>query len=116
MRILFMTALYQPYVTGGAERSVEQLAKELIRLGHDVGVVTLSPDVPSEDVIEGVSVFRIPHGNPFWTLDVDQQPRFKRSWSKLSQAWNKTVAATTEAYERICAAKNLNNQEDAVHS
>lgn len=59
MHILQLTDFYHP-VIGGTERHVATLAKELIRIGHSVVVVTLrSGDLPEEETIDGARVIRI---------------------------------------------------------
>lgn len=41
MRVLIVNTLYYPYKIGGAEVSVQLLAEELTRKGHQVRVVCL---------------------------------------------------------------------------
>lgn len=71
MNILFVSPCYKPYL-GGTERIVEQLSAEFLHLGagNRVGVLTTkidfqnepareNPDLPSEEVLDGVEVFRL---------------------------------------------------------
>ncbi|MFD8396412.1 glycosyltransferase family 4 protein [Streptomyces sp. NPDC059680] len=59
MRVLELTDFYRPTI-GGLERHVETLSKELVRLGHEVTVITLQTgDLPAEEMMEGVRVLRI---------------------------------------------------------
>lgn len=60
MRILMVTDFYPPFL-GGVEVLVSTLSRELVARGHDVAVATLgAPDLPDEDVDEGVRVHRLP--------------------------------------------------------
>lgn len=60
--IVFLVRLYYPHV-GGVERHVYYLSKELLKRGHDVAVVTTQHenDIPLDEVLDGVRVYRIPH-------------------------------------------------------
>ena len=59
MHILQVSDFYRP-VIGGLERHVETLARELVRLGHTVTVVTLQTgDQPAEETLDSVRVIRI---------------------------------------------------------
>lgn len=60
MKILLVANLYPP-VIGGTERHVQNLARELVRRGHDVAVATIRPvGVAREEVDEfGVRIYRI---------------------------------------------------------
>lgn len=44
MRICYISNLYPPHVLGGAEIIVEKTALEMIKRGHDVIIITTSPD------------------------------------------------------------------------
>lgn len=64
MRVCFITNLYPPHGRGGAERVVEQEARALRTLGHDVSVITAEPVRedggidPRTTVEDGVRVHR----------------------------------------------------------
>ncbi|MGE5407103.1 MAG: glycosyltransferase family 4 protein [Syntrophothermus sp.] len=59
MRILIVTDYYRPLI-GGSIRSVELLARHLQASGHTVAIATSwQPDLPAEDAIDGVPVFRV---------------------------------------------------------
>ena len=56
-RVLLISTLYPPNVVGGAEIVVRDLAEGLVRAGHQVCVVTLTPRGWTQDRVEaGVSV------------------------------------------------------------
>ncbi len=50
-----------PPIGGGGSRVVEGLSRELVRNGHAVDLVTMAfSDLPREDVVHGVNVYRVP--------------------------------------------------------
>ncbi|HYU21330.1 MAG TPA: glycosyltransferase family 4 protein [Chloroflexota bacterium] len=60
MRILMLNYEFPPLGAGGATSSFN-LARNVVRLGHEVDVVTMSfKEVPRHDVLDGVNVFRVP--------------------------------------------------------
>jgi glycosyltransferase involved in cell wall biosynthesis len=65
MRILHVTPGYEPEL-GGVERHVQDVSEALVRLGHDVIVVTFTKDaqLPRHEVIAGVEVRRLPAIGP----------------------------------------------------
>lgn len=75
MRILFLSALYPPHTKGGAELSTHYLAQGLRELGHDVVVISASPDRRREDTVDGVPVIRVP-------LALAAKPLFERAWAR----------------------------------
>lgn len=64
MKIAFTSEHFYPYI-GGAEQSLMELAKYLVRRGHDVSVYTAGDGEKS--VIDGVKVKRIFHCLKKWT-------------------------------------------------
>lgn len=67
MKIMIFNSLYYPYRVGGAEISVQLLAEELVRIGHDVKVITLHEQKSRlEDVLNGVKVVYLPLKNIYW--------------------------------------------------
>jgi len=61
MRIAQVCPRYRPYI-GGVETHVEELSKRLVRLGHEVTVLSTDPSgkLPAPEVIDGVRVERFP--------------------------------------------------------
>lgn len=93
LRILHLSALYPPYIVGGAERSVEHLAEELVAAGHTVAAACIAREPEPKSVRGGVTVYRMAHHNDFWLEDWPKATRFGRAWAKLKQQWNFAVAA-----------------------
>jgi len=61
MKILTVLTYYRPH-TSGLTIYVERLAKSLVKLGHEVTVLTsqYEKDLPLEEIVEGVRVIRVP--------------------------------------------------------
>ena len=61
MKILMVLTYYRPH-TSGLTIYVERLAKSLVRLGHQVTVLTsqYEKDLPKEEIQEGVRIIRAP--------------------------------------------------------
>ena len=77
-----VNVFFQPFMVGGAEWYVYNMSRELTKLGHEVHVFTADTcngtRAPSEEVIEGISVHRLP-------LRIDWTYRLK-VWSGLEEA------------------------------
>jgi glycosyltransferase involved in cell wall biosynthesis len=93
MRILHLSSLYPPHIVGGAERSVEHLAEELVAMGHEVGAACIEREGESKTTRNGVSVYRMPYSNDFWIEDWPQHSRYERAWQKMKQQWNTRIEA-----------------------
>jgi len=61
MRIAQVCPRYRPYI-GGVETHVEELSKRLLRMGHEVTVLSTDPSgrLPKSEAIDGVNVVRFP--------------------------------------------------------
>ena len=84
MRICFISNLYPPYGRGGAERVVEQEAKALRALGHDVSIITAEPVRedggidPRTTVEDGIRVHRFYPLNLFFYGEIGRHGAFAR--------------------------------------
>lgn len=78
MRVALVNTLYPPFAVGGAERSVEELARGLRARGHEVAVVTLVPRASAGTRVDvgtdGVQISRIPLQDD-WPFDAALDPR-----------------------------------------
>lgn len=92
MRILHLSTLYPPHIVGGAEKSVELLAEAQVALGHTVGAACIEREAVPREMRNGVTVYRMAHGNDFWLEDVEQHSRFERTKAKLKQPFNRVLA------------------------
>ncbi len=87
-RILHLSSLYPPHIVGGAERSVSMLAEAQAADGWDVAAACLTPGEAIEQERNGVTVFRMPHGNDFWLEDWPAHSQRRREWAKFKQQAN----------------------------
>lgn len=61
MKILVLTWEYPPRIVGGIARHVEELYPELVKLGHDIHLMTVEfGSAPRYEVVEGIKVHRLP--------------------------------------------------------
>jgi glycosyltransferase involved in cell wall biosynthesis len=69
MKVAFISTLYAPNESGGAERTVRTLAEALVARGQQAVVITLAPDGRARDsVLNGVQVYYVPLANLYWLL------------------------------------------------
>jgi glycosyltransferase involved in cell wall biosynthesis len=60
MKILYFTQLFYPAIFGGGEYIFYHWAKELIKKGHEVFVITQRlPKTPKNEVLDGINIFRV---------------------------------------------------------
>lgn len=84
MKILVIANLYHPYVIGGGEISTKILCEGLAEAGHSVNVLTSGKN-SSEDIVDGISVFRKPN-NIYWSYEKDEKPGLiKLFWHLLNE-------------------------------
>lgn len=69
LRIAVVSNLYPPAVIGGAERSVARTVEELIRLGHEVHVMTLRSRERSSEVGPGPAITEVDDRLPYYAFD-----------------------------------------------
>ena len=118
MKILMLTWEYPPRIVGGIARVVHDLSKRLIKVGHEVTVVTFrdNADVPEYENDKGVKVYRVDnymiHPNNF--IDWIMQLNFNML-SKATEIINKEGGFDViHAHDWLVtyAAKSLKNAYD----
>lgn len=87
MRIAIICTLYPPYVLGGAEISVSLLAEKLVANGHKVSVLTTGNKY-SEEIQNGVKVYRIKNKNIYWRYPQRDKNIIKKSLWHLIDIFN----------------------------
>lgn len=83
MKIAIVASDYAPTV-GGVQTAVKHIARNLIRRGHAVVILSALPpgNVPSAEMIDGVMVYRFPWGRrPLWSLPL----RAVQTWFGMAQ-------------------------------
>jgi glycosyltransferase involved in cell wall biosynthesis len=87
-RILHLSMLYPPHIMGGAEKSVALLAEALLAQGHAVAASCITPNGWTEEVRNGVKVYRMPHETDFWPEEWPQHSVLERGVRRFKQQFN----------------------------
>ncbi|MCZ8227569.1 MAG: glycosyltransferase [Burkholderiaceae bacterium] len=99
MKVMIVSSLFAPWRRGGAEVVAESSARMLTDLGHEVHVLTLSPDQGrSQNHQDGYQVQRIPLRNVYPLQEMDQATTLQRVRWHAQDRWNTAmqVALTDE--------------------
>lgn len=87
MKIALLSSLYTPYVRGGAEVVAERVAHGLVRAGHQVVVITTTPDRhagrQTEETVDGIRVIRFRPIQLYPFTHIAAQPLWKRALAVL---------------------------------
>lgn len=79
MKILYINSLYSPLIEGGAEISLKLIVEGLKSRGHEVVVLSLSPDLGiKEDIVDEVKVYRAGLINSYWPFAKDKPGQLSR--------------------------------------
>ncbi|NES75199.1 MULTISPECIES: glycosyltransferase family 4 protein [Okeania] len=63
MKILVLSWEFPPRIIGGIARHVAELYPEMVKLGHEVHLITVkSGEAPMYEIVEGIEVHRVPVG------------------------------------------------------
>jgi glycosyltransferase involved in cell wall biosynthesis len=109
VRVLLVNSLYPPADVGGAERSVEQLARGLVAAGVTVSVATLFEKDGGVELREGVRVHRLPLQHLYWPYDG------RRRAGVLRALWH-GVEAVSPLMDRAVARVVQEEQPDLIHA
>lgn len=89
VKILIINTLYTPNHVGGAEISVQMLAEELVKKGHTVRVLCISPEKNrTSALVNKVEVVYIPLANIYWPFDNVRKNIFKKMLWHLIDTYN----------------------------
>ena len=92
MRVLIVASLFAPWRLGGAEVVAESSALALTELGHEVQVLTLSPDQEtSQDHQDGYEIRRIPLVNIYPLQDMGRATTLQRVRWHIKDHWNSAM-------------------------
>ena len=77
MKILALAWEFPPRIVGGIARHVAELYPEIIKLGHEVHLLTVEfGSAPKHEVVEGIHLYRcaVAHGNDFfhWIANMNE--------------------------------------------
>lgn len=78
MKILVLSWEFPPRIVGGIARHVAELYPEIVKLGHEVHIITLESDkAPAYEIVEGIIVHRlpVPYGQDFfhWIVNMNER-------------------------------------------
>lgn len=89
MKISFISNLYPPFVLGGAEISVRRVAEGLAKKGHEVLVITTSPNRKRySEKINGVKIYRLGMTNIHPTYTWGTQPMIIKPIYHIINLWS----------------------------
>ena len=88
MRILFINALYHPYVGGGVEVNLKSLVEGLRNKGNEVKVLTLWEKENKEELVDGIPVFRAKVPNVYLIYTPERPNILKRRLWHLIELYN----------------------------
>ncbi|MCD4669775.1 MAG: glycosyltransferase family 4 protein [Actinomycetia bacterium] len=91
MKILIINSLYYPNIIGGAEISVQILAEELYKKGHEPIVITIS-NREYIDVINHVRIYYIHHSNQYFFKISETKSKSLRLLWNLIDIYNPNIA------------------------
>jgi glycosyltransferase involved in cell wall biosynthesis len=94
MKVAFVSTLYAPNESGGAERTVRVLAEGLVARGHQAVVISLAPDgVAREAVLNDVHVYYVPLANLYWKQADQARSALARLLWQCMDAYNPIMGA-----------------------
>lgn len=69
MTVVFLTRFFWPHV-GGVERHVLEVGQELVKLGHQITVITLKHEtkLANEQTYRGLKIIRLPYSDSKWGI------------------------------------------------
>lgn len=108
MKIILFNTLYHPNIVGGAEKSVQSLAENLIKKGNKVIVISTS-DNSYQDELNGVKVYYISTKNIYWGFNNEQKQLFKKI------VWH-TIDSYNIRIKKILQQILLLEKPDIVHT
>lgn len=89
MKVLLISTLYPPHLSGGAEKVAHRLAIDLIRDGHRVSVVTTQPSGPArQEVVDGATVHYLPVNNLYRPSKSREPGPFAKSLWRIVDSYN----------------------------
>lgn len=89
MKILYLNTLYAPYKGGGVEKTLQTLAECICSRGHEVTVLTTSPEHNNvENTVNDVRIVRTKLANVYWPHKKIRPPSWKRLMWHLFDIYN----------------------------
>jgi len=94
MKIGFVSNCYAPRTIGGAELIMQAQAQSCRDAGHEVFVITLSPEGGAvKDAVEDVPVYRLPTRNSYWPFaPIEQRTGPRKAVFHVRDSYNAPAA------------------------
>ncbi len=93
MKVVFVGSLYAPNGVGGAERTVQTIAEEAVRRGHEAAVISLAPDgVARSGELNGVRTYYVPLANVHYPFSPVPRGAVRRALWHAIDAYNPWMA------------------------
>lgn len=92
MRILVLAWEFPPRLVGGIARHVAELYPEIVKLGHEVHLITIEfGQAPSYELVEGIHIHRVPvpPGNDFFHWVVNMNNSMGQQGGKIIAEYGK---------------------------
>ena len=109
LKILIFNTLYYPNAIGGAEKSVQALSEGLVKIGHQVVVVSTTPKKNSVDVVNGVKVYYVNTKNIYWGFDNQGYSSF------MKLIWH-SIDTVNFRVKRVLKNILISEQPEIVHT
>lgn len=94
MKILYLNTLYSPLIEGGAEISLQLIVEGMKARGYEVAVLSLGPEKGlTEDVVQGVKVYRAGLKNRYWPYTKQRPGKLNRLAWHLKDRHNAAMGA-----------------------
>lgn len=96
MKVCVISNLYPPYVRGGAEQVVSKTVRALCAEGHEVSVITSTPEKRGVSQEDGVTVYRLHPNNHFFYTDAHKHGVFARLCWHVINIFHRGIAREVE--------------------
>src|SRR5690606_16509887 len=94
MKMLYINALYAPYIAGGAEISLKLIVEGMQAKGHEAVVLSTMPEPGLRvDRVDGVRVYRVGLRNDYWPFTEERPPKLRRLFWHLRDVYNAAMGA-----------------------
>lgn len=87
MKVIILNTFYSPDIYGGAEISIQKLAEQLVKKGHEVNVIVTS-NKDKIDIINNVKIIRIKINNIYDTIEVRGKSGLSKGIYKVIDLYN----------------------------
>src|SRR6478672_745631 len=107
MNLLYFTQIYYPFLFGGGEYIFYLIAKELVKRGHTVQVVTQRfHETKASDSVDGIKIYRVAPGIKYAGI---LPPTIKHNLKYL-------ILASKKGIEIVTKSRKKGQAIDIIHS